>query len=166
MDNCLETLCTRYSSKSLPKQICPNPNQILARFRLVAEYGGDPNITTNVTILNDTGSNAQTIFRADLHNLLYNPQTYQGYRGVVRVTTAGGVVLREQIEIEMQVLKADGTGVSPWFREIGLVAPQALQFRLSGNAMRNHLYFATSPGNGILFVARKKNGIMAQLPVV
>jgi hypothetical protein len=32
--------------------------------------------------------------------------------------------------------------------------------------LRNHLYFATAPGNATLFVAEKKNGIVAQLPVM
>jgi hypothetical protein len=32
--------------------------------------------------------------------------------------------------------------------------------------MRNHLYFATAPGNGTLYVAVQKNGVVRQLPVI
>ena len=64
---------------------------------------------------------------------------------------------------------ADGTAISPWFREVAIikpVLPGVPDFRLSGNAMRNYFYFATAPGNTTLYVAKKKNGIVTQLPVV
>jgi len=144
-------------------------HQILARFRLVPALGGNPNLIYNVTIANDTGSNIQTIFTTDLINLHYNPNTYHGRLGFIPVLTAGGYVAREQIIIEIQLMKANGTIVSPWFREWALITPIQLgvpQYRLSGSAMRNHLYFATAPGNAALFVAEKKNGIVTQLPVV
>ena len=84
------------------------------------------------------------------------------------IGTANGVAFRSQIIIEMQIIKADGTTITPWFREIAVVTPlqQGLQYRLSGNAMRNHLYFATALGNTNLFVAVKKNGITTRLPVM
>ena len=58
--------------------------------------------------------------------------------------------------------------LTPWFPEVAVETPiqPGTQYRLSGNAMRNHLYFATAPGNANLFVADKKNGITTQLPVV
>ena len=98
----------------------------------------------------------------------YNQVTYLGSLGTLSITTAGGVIYRERIEIEMQITKADGTAVTPWFRENAVITPlqSGIQDRLSGNAMRNHLYFATAPGNANLFVAQKKNGITTQLPVV
>jgi len=58
----------------------------------------------------------------------------------------------------MQIIKADGTAVTPWFRETAVITPLEASYRLSRNAMRNHLYFATAPGNTALFVAEKKNG--------
>ena len=118
--------------------------------------------------MNDTGSDIQTIFPTDLAALQYNQLTYQGHLGVLPIGTANGVVLRRKIAIEMQILKADGTTITPWFRETAVVAPlqPGIQYRLSGNAMRDHLYFATAPGNANLFVAEKKNGITTQLPVV
>jgi hypothetical protein len=51
--------------------------------------------------------------------------------------------------------------------EVAVITPvQPGQYRLSGSAMRDHLFFATAPGNANLFVAQKKNGIVTQLPVV
>jgi hypothetical protein len=110
----------------------------------------------------------QTIFTTDLINLHYNPNTYQGRIGFVPVSTANGIVARERIIIEIQLMKANGTIASPWFRESALITPLqlGLQYRLSGNAMRNHLYFATAPGNTTLFISEKRNGIVTQLPVV
>jgi hypothetical protein len=118
--------------------------------------------------MNDTGSNIQTIFPTDLAALQYNQLTYHGYLGMFSLGTANGVALRERVVIEMQIIKADGTPITPWFRETAVVTPlqPGIQYRLSGNAMRNHLYFATAPGNANLFVAEKKNGIITQLPVV
>ena len=118
--------------------------------------------------MNDTGSNIQTIFSTDLTALRYDQATYLGNLGALSITTAGGVIFRDRIMIEMQITKADGTAITPWFRETAVVTPlqAGIQHRLSGNAMRDHLYFATAPGNVTLFVAEKKNGITTQLPVI
>ena len=72
------------------------------------------------------------------------------------------------IDIEMQVIKVDGTAVTGWFYERAVITPPmvGVQYRLSGYAIRNYLYFATAPGNATLYVAAKKNGIITQLPVV
>jgi hypothetical protein len=141
---------------------------MFARFRLSAILGGDPNITLTVSIMNDTGSSIQTIWPTDLVALRYNQHTYQGRLGTLSIATANGVAVREKVVIEMQIIKADGTAITPWFRENAVVTPlqPGIQYRLSGNAMRDHLYFATAPGNANLFVAEKKNGITTQLPVV
>src|SRR5271163_1385 len=118
--------------------------------------------------MNDTGSNIQTIFPTDLAALRYDPSTYLGDLGMFAITTANGDAFRNRIMIEMQIIKADGTAITPWFWEVAVDTPlqSGMQWRLSGNAMRNHLYFATAPGNANLFVAEKKNGITTQLPVV
>jgi hypothetical protein len=118
--------------------------------------------------MNDTGCSLQTVFSTDLATLGYNQLTYQGHRAIVSIGTANGVIRRRKIVIEMQIIKADGTAVTPWFRETAVVlSPQpGIQYRLSGRAIRNHLYFATAPGNANLFVAQKKNGITTQLPIV
>ena len=117
--------------------------------------------------MNDTGSDIQTIFPTDLAALGYYQIAYQGHLGTVPIGTANGVVSRMRIEIEMQITKANGTAITPWFMEVAVITPvQPGQYRLSGSAMRDHLFFATAPGNANLFVAQKKNGITTQLPVV
>ncbi|KAK9259783.1 hypothetical protein V1519DRAFT_432105 [Lipomyces tetrasporus] len=121
------------------------------------------------SIMNDTGSDVQTIFTTDLAFLGYNPYSYAGRLGGAFFSTASGGIFRERIVLEMQIIKADGTAVSPWFEEIAVITtaqPGFPQPRLSGNAMRNYLYFATAPGNSTLYVAQKKNGIISQLPVI
>ena len=118
--------------------------------------------------MNDTGCNIQTLLPTDRAALGYNQLTYQGHLGAVNVGTANGVVRRRRIVIETQIIKADGTVITPWFRENAVILPPqpGIQYRLSGREIRNHLYFATAPGNANLFVAEKKSGITTQLPVV
>ncbi len=63
-------------------------------------------------------------------------------------------------------MRANGTAASDWITELGVIISQGQVRRLSGPSIRDHFYFATAPGNQHLYVAEKKNGIMAQLPVV
>jgi hypothetical protein len=121
---------------------------------------------TAVSIANDIGSDVQTIFLADLAALQYNPATYYGPIRPWLIQTANGLAHRMMINIEIQIIKADGTAVTGWFRERAMITPPVvgMQYRLSGRAMRDHLYFATAPGNAMLYV--KKNGIITQLPIV
>lgn len=135
----------------------------------MARFGGNPNVTLPVIISNDTDSDAQTIFTSDLASLNYDPYTYQGRMEPVAVLTATNVVVRDQIWIEIQLMRVDGTEPSQWFPELAVITPNIpgiQQSRLSGQAIRDHFYFATAPGNEILYVAMKKNGIVSQLPVV
>lgn len=67
--------------------------------------------------------------------------------------------------IDMQIVTSAFVPLTPWFEEIAIVKadnPEAV--RLSGSAMRNHLFFATAPGNANLYVAQKKAGIIRDLP--
>ena len=135
----------------------------------MAAYGGDPNVTLPVIIANDTGSNVQTVFTPDLAQLNYNPNTYQCPLAPTTITTASGVVVRQQIYIEVQLSRVDGTAASPWFAESAIITPitpGVEQTRLSGGRIRNFFYFATAPGNATPYVAMKKNGIVSQLPAL
>ncbi|EGC47208.1 conserved hypothetical protein [Histoplasma capsulatum var. duboisii H88] len=117
-------------------------------------------------MLNDTGSNALTVFDTDLVALAI-PPTYMGFGGNTQITTAGGSVIRQQITVEIQLLDSQGNAVSDWILEEGIVTPAVIGgVRLSGDCIRQSLYFATAPGNQHLYVAEKKNGIVEQLPVV
>jgi hypothetical protein len=101
-----------------------------------------------VGILNDTGSNLQTVFDNDLVSLGYNPQTYQGNMGQVYIETANGIVARQGIVVEMQLRKINWERASDWFVENGVIVPFGPNItRLSGSGVRSSLYFATAPGN-------------------
>jgi len=121
--------------------------------------------------MNDTGSDLLGLFPSDLQQISISEQNYASYMTLIDVQTVGGSVQRTRVYIDMQILKEDGTIISEWMMESAIIIPPPvqhgdLQVRLSGNVMRDHLYFATAPGNATLFVACKKNGIVAQLPVV
>jgi hypothetical protein len=67
----------------------------------------------------------------------------------------------------MQIIKADGTAITGWFGERAVVTPVVgTHYRLSGSAIRHHLYSATALGNTALYVAVEKHGIVSQLPVI
>lgn len=117
-------------------------------------------------MLNDTGSNTLTVFDTDIAALAI-PPIYPGFGANVPITTASGTVRRQQITVEVQLLDSQGNAVSDWILEEGIVTPAAVgATRLSGDGIRQSLYFATAPGNRHLYVAEKKNGIIEQLPVV
>lgn len=116
--------------------------------------------------MNDTGSNTPTVLSTDLLALGIDPRYYPGILGWQRIDTAAGSILRYKVGIETSIIAADGMQISPWFMESGVLTPlgAGFQYRLSGSVMRQHLFFATAPGNATLFVAQRKNGIMMQLP--
>ncbi|KAJ9190875.1 hypothetical protein DTO166G4_8050 [Paecilomyces variotii] len=69
------------------------------------------------------------------------------------------------IFVDMQILTPAFVELTPWFRETAVVKPDTPGVaRLSGAAIRNHLFFATAPGNARLYVAQKKAGIIRDLP--
>ncbi|EGD97710.1 hypothetical protein TESG_05111 [Trichophyton tonsurans CBS 112818] len=139
--------------------------EIFARVRPVPGLLS-PAISIDVTLLNDTGSNTLTVFDTDI-TALGIPPTYMGYGADVLITTAGGTLRRRQISVEIQLLDSQGNAVSDWILEAGIVTPAtAGATRLSGDGIRQSLYFATAPGNQHLYVAEKKNGIITQLPVI
>ncbi|OJD26154.1 hypothetical protein ACJ73_02464 [Blastomyces percursus] len=130
-------------------------HQIYARIRPVPDLLS-PAFSIDVMMLNDTGSNTMTVFDTDLTALAI-PPTYRGLGPEVPITTAGGTVTRKQIIIEVQLVDFQGNPVSEWIREGGIVAPaDPGASRLSGDGIRQSLYFATAPGNQYLYVAAKK----------
>ena len=63
----------------------------IARFRLITAYGGIPTLSISRRIVNDTGSDIQTIFVSDLAQLQYNSLTYIANLGQRPVSTARGL---------------------------------------------------------------------------
>ncbi|EZF16671.1 LOW QUALITY PROTEIN: hypothetical protein H112_05666 [Trichophyton rubrum D6] len=115
-------------------------------------------------MLNDTGSDALTVFDTDL---IAHRSNVPGFWASNSSLTANGIVLRQVIYVEIQLLDSQRNPISDWILEESVVVPSAEgNTRLSGRGMRDCLYFATAPGNQQLYVAEKKNGIVQQLPVV
>ncbi len=59
--------------------------------------------------------------------------------------------------------------LTSWFSETFVVRDKdssGIDVLLSGMAMRQHLYFATAPGNRNLYVAVSKHGIASELPPI
>lgn len=140
--------------------------QIFARIRPIPDPMSPASAGINITMLNDTGSTAQSVFDSDVLELGL-PNNYVGYGPETLVTTANGVVPRRRIAVEVQLLTPQGGIASDWIREYGVLTPSTPgSVRLSGSGIRGALYFATAPGNEYLYVAAKKNGIIDQLPVV
>lgn len=136
---------------------------------MLRTLGGDDRVTIGITIGNDTGSNVLSLFSTDLDTLGCDYRNYNGMMGDIAVATANGVCIRARIMVEMQLLRADHSAFTSWFVESAVVIPTVLgqnQMRLSGNGMRQILFFATSPGNATLYVAEKKSGIISQLPAI
>ena len=82
------------------------------------------------------------------------------------LTTAGGILFREQIVLEFQMVDFHGEELTPWFAKLAVITPESGVSRLPGRAIKYQLYVAAAPGNDTLYVSRKKNGIVCQLPVV
>jgi hypothetical protein len=87
-------------------------------------------------------------------------------QGSIQINTANGRVTQTLMFVDMQILTSAFVPLTPWFKESAIVkADSPGDERLSGSAMRNHLFFATAPGNAHLHVAQKKAGIIRDLPV-
>lgn len=120
-------------------------------------FGGNPNLTIDVPIANDTGSNVQTLFDTDLSALQCDQLGYNGFLGGASVELAFGSMQCDMALIELQIIDENGLQITPWFSETAIIKAEELgAVRLSGEAMRNYLYFATAPGNNRLYISQKK----------
>lgn len=76
------------------------------------------------------------------------------------------------VSLEIRILKRDEYGaikaLTEWMPERFVIRDwnHGETLLLSGTAMRQRLFFATAPGNELLYVSVKKNGIISQPPVV
>jgi hypothetical protein len=138
-------------------------------YQILVAVRGDPRFGGNGTeissaLLNDTGSNLMNILQSDLTAMGIRPSSYRGYSPHVKITTANGTVRRRTLQLQIQLRDQNGTAASDWFIEEAAIVPRG--DRLSGEEIRNRFYFATPPGNAILCIAEKKNGLLTALPVV
>lgn len=115
---------------------------------------------------NDTGSNLLTVFVSDLLALNFSTALHSSaIEGEMLIATADGQAAHPLVSVDMQILTSTLDELTPWFREQGVLKPDdAGATRLSGAMMRNHLFFATAPGNSHLYIAQKKAGLIRDLP--
>ncbi|EGD93302.1 hypothetical protein TESG_00849 [Trichophyton tonsurans CBS 112818] len=82
------------------------------------------------------------VFDTDLI-ILGIPPTYMGFGPPIGIVTAGG-----SVRVEIQLLNFQSEPIPGWtFEEAVVVLSSEGAVRLSGNGMRQCLYFATAPGN-------------------
>ena len=85
--------------------------------------------------------------------------------GQAPINTANGIVLRDKMKMEMKIVSVAGQELTPWFIEDAIVQPVVSgSLRLSGNAMRQYLFFATPKGNDRLYVSQRKAGLIRDIP--
>ncbi|CAG8931552.1 unnamed protein product [Penicillium salamii] len=87
-----------------------------------------------------------------------------GHSSSQYLSTANGPIWLAHFTIEMQIINAASVALTPWFEQLAVVkhwGPDKI--RLSGDKMREHLFFATAPGNRTLYVSNKKAGLMRTL---
>jgi hypothetical protein len=72
---------------------------------------------------------------------------------------SSGVWLSQNVDMKNPTVTF--VSLTPCFREIAVVKPEIPEdARLTGAAMRKHLFFATVPGNANLYISEKKAGII------
>ena len=131
--------------------------------RLMPYHGGD-GTACGIIAMNDTGSDVLSLFHSDMQRL-GNMQGYAGWRGVIGILSANGIInSHPRILVEVQLVRDDNTPWSDWFQEVAIVQPDSPGLsRLSGYGIRNALYLGTSPGNQSLAVATTKGGLASLL---
>jgi hypothetical protein len=132
--------------------------------RLPPHRGGD-STEFPMIVLNDTGSNTQSIFDADLPHL-GSLDSYTGSCGLQSVINADAEISYfPGLLVQVRLVSADGKYMSGWMDEIAIVrADRPGSPRLSGAAVRWHMYTATSARNTTLAIASSKHELVAALP--
>ena len=86
------------------------------------------------------------------------------------IVSANGLSRLQRVDLELCITKFDMIvnqfiPMTDWFTEKFVIRPfTPFTYLLSGNKMRQHLFFATAPGNQTLYVAGRKNGLYDILP--
>ncbi|KFY93683.1 hypothetical protein V498_04305, partial [Pseudogymnoascus sp. VKM F-4517 (FW-2822)] len=129
---------------------------------LTLAKGGDGTIW-GIIVMNDSGSDALTIFDTDLLQL-GGVGAYRGWCGIADISSANGAVDHcLLVMVEVQLVQDDLTPWTPWIEELAIVRQvQPGLLRLSGAGIRERLYFGTAPGNH--FVARREAGRRSSPP--
>jgi hypothetical protein len=131
--------------------------------RLLPEKGGDGTVH-GVGVMHDTGSDVMTLVKEDL-SYLGNTDGYVGWQPRVNVMDAGGnVESLPSLWVQIRLVTQDFIPWSEWIDETAIIRDLVPGLaRLSGGAIRDHLYFGLGPGNEILAVGKTKNGMSSLL---
>ncbi|KAK0701746.1 hypothetical protein B0T26DRAFT_681860 [Lasiosphaeria miniovina] len=140
--------------------------------RIDPTLGGDPNIVFHYQPLNDTGSNVQTVYQADFNTLdapllAANGVGHLTFPGAI--TTANGQLAVTNTTLQLSVVAHTGIAANPWKVLMDwqdqLCVIMAAGPCLSGDIMRNHLFFCTSPnGARALYIADNKTTLLKNMP--
>ena len=132
--------------------------------RLIPELGGDGTVCGFIA-MNDTGSNALSLFTTDLSHLGRNIQGYFGWNGRVDIVDANGVITAfPRILVQVKLVKDDNMPWSDWIEEDAIVRqPHPHVSRLSGAGIRDALYIGTAPGNHLLAISATRGGLTSLL---
>lgn len=130
---------------------------------LTLAKGGDGTIW-GIIVMNDSGSDALTIFDTDLLQL-GGVGAYRGWCGIADISSANGAVDHcLLVMVEVQLVQDDLTPWTPWIEELAIVRQvQPGLLRLSGAGIRERLYFGTAPGNHFVAVSSTKGGLPSLL---
>ncbi|KAJ5976045.1 hypothetical protein N7481_009752 [Penicillium waksmanii] len=168
----VEALIRLYENGELgPRQRGDPPIYLVEGRRVERNPWEDESVPNNAMrwFCNDTGSNVLTVFMSDLLALQFDMVLHgPAIQGATPIHTANGQALQPLIFVDMQILTSAFVALTPWFRETAIVKPDSPgDARLSGAAMRNHLFFATAPGNAHLGVCDiSRANLMADVSIV
>lgn len=129
--------------------------------RLDPARGGE-GIITGVSVINDTGSNIMVIFHDDLARL-GRTSYFNGWTGTVDVGDASGRLEKfQRILLQVRLVNRQHEPITDWMDEYAICKPGGPNMpRVTGFAIRQHLFFATPPGNNYVAVGTDKAGIMS-----
>ncbi|KAI4152914.1 MAG: hypothetical protein LQ340_002622 [Diploschistes diacapsis] len=140
-----------------------NSHELLASIRLALWAGGDGS-TTNVTMMNDTGSDVMTLLDTDLMNL-GNIDYYIGGRDLMSVSNASGIEELLWIHyLNVQLRTQDGEPIGRWFDEIAVLRRSYPGIvTLTGSGIRRVFWMGTSPIFDALAIAETRGGMTSLL---
>lgn len=131
--------------------------------RLLPEKGGDGTIH-GITVMNDTGSSILTILDVDLPHL-GDWTFYHGFAWNIEIADAAGPVESlKSLYVQVRLVHQDHTPWTKWVTELAIIRPIVPGIaRLSGRGIREHFFFATTPGNNFVAVSRTKHDLKSLL---
>lgn len=131
--------------------------------RLIPQVGGDGSFLP-ITVMNDTGSNALTLFTTDFQHL-GNAEAYNGWVAASPIIDANGhSTTLPTLLVEVHLAGNDGNPWGRWVTERAIVRePNPSIKRLSGAGIRRTYFIGTGPSNDIVGVSTTSAGLSSLL---